>query len=94
MNTVFTLKDVLYIIGLVATVIITFFTTKHGIKEYVRDKLDERQKELEDLKIRISRLESKEDLQEQVSSQIGLHMDKLIPQLQKALNSKEQANGK
>ena len=47
------LKDVLYIIGLVASVIITFLTTKHKLKEYVRDKNDELKKEINQLRIEI-----------------------------------------
>lgn len=35
------LKDLLYILSSVVAVVITFYTTKHNLKDFMRDKMDE-----------------------------------------------------
>jgi len=42
----FSLKDVLYILGIFASGFGAFLATRHGLKEYMRDKLDSLQKDL------------------------------------------------
>ena len=90
----FDIKDLIYIGSLIASVLITFFGTKHSIKEYVRDKVDDLRKELSDLKVKHQELKSKDDLQQLVIDQIGKQIDELIPKLVDALKQKEESNGK
>jgi hypothetical protein len=85
----FGIKDVLYIAGIIVTVTATFFTTKHKLKEYVRDKTDDIKEQISQLKIELNNLKSKDDLQQQVIEQIGKQIDILIPKLLDAVKSKE-----
>jgi hypothetical protein len=89
----FELKDLLYIIGIVVSAIVAFYVSKHGIKEYVRDKIDSLKDEINELKIKHQELKAKDDLQQQVIDQIGKQVDVLIPKLVDAVKSKKQENG-
>jgi hypothetical protein len=35
------IKDLLYTLSIVVAVVVTFYTTKHNLKDYIRDKLEE-----------------------------------------------------
>lgn len=85
----FEIKDVLYIIGIVASAIISFLGTRHKLKEYIRDKNDILKEQLNDLKIQLTEQKAKDELQQQVIDQIGKQMDSLIPQLIESLNHKK-----
>ena len=85
----FGLKDVLYIIGIVVSAVISFLSTRHKMKEYIRDKVDELKNEIHNLKLSHSELKAKDELQQQVLDQIGKQMDKLIPQLITELKEKK-----
>ena len=74
----FGLKDILYIIGLVTSIIVTFLTTKHKLKEYIRDKNDELKKEINDLKIKI-------EAQQQIINQISNFYEETFKELIKKL---------
>jgi len=84
----FGLKDVLYIIGIVASTLITFFGTRHGLKEYIRDKNDELKEQISDLKLKLQEQKARDDLQQQVIDQIGKQMTDLIPKLVGRIESK------
>lgn len=88
----FQLKDVLYIVGIVASALISFFATRHGLKEYVRDKHDDLKDKISDLKIQLENQRAKDDLQQQVIDQIGQQMKELIPKLVDRLEHKKQEN--
>lgn len=85
----FGLRDLLYIIGIVVSTLITFFGTRHGIKEYVRDKHDCLKDQIHDLKIKLQEHKAKDDLQQQVIDQIGKQMDELIPKLISQIEDKK-----
>lgn len=85
----FGLRDILYIIGIVASTMITFFATRHGLKEYIRDKNDELKDQINDLKLSLKEHKAKDDLQQQVIDQIGKQMDELIPKLLNKLEDKK-----
>lgn len=88
----FELKDVIYIVGIVTSVLISHFTTRHGLKEYTRDKYDELKDHLSDLKLELSKQKAKDDLQQQVIDQIGQQTKDLIPKLLEILKHKKQEN--
>jgi hypothetical protein len=46
------LKDLLYVIGIVASGIISFLGTRHKMKEYIRDKNESITKKVHDLEIK------------------------------------------
>jgi hypothetical protein len=74
----FGLRDLLYIIGIVVSTLITFFGTRYGLKEYIRDRHDGLKDQIHDLKIKLQEHKAKDDLQLQVIDQIGKQMDELI----------------
>lgn len=88
----FGLKDLLYIVGIVASAIISFLGTRHKLKEYIRDKNDLLKEQINDLKIKLQEQKSKDDLQQQVIDQIGKQMDNLIPKLVDELKHKKQGH--
>jgi hypothetical protein len=83
------LKDILYILGIVVSGVVAFLTTRHKMKEYVRDKTDSLKDEIYELKLKHQELKSKDDLQQQVIDQIGKQIDTLLPKLMEAVNSKK-----
>lgn len=85
----FGLRDLLYIIGIVVSTLITFFGTRHGLKEYIRDKHDALKDQIHELKIKLQEHKAKDDLQQQVIDQIGKQMDELIPKLISQLEDKK-----
>ena len=60
------LKDVGYIVGIVGTAIATFLTTKHNLKEYVRDKLEDLKDKLHKQEVEIERLKGRDENQQQI----------------------------
>jgi len=85
----FGIRDLLYIVGIVVSTLITFFGTRHGLTEYIRDKHDGLKDQIHDLKINLREHKAKDDLQQQVLDQIGKQMDELIPKLISQLEDKK-----
>ncbi len=69
----------------------TFFGTKHNLKEYARDKIDELKSELHKQQLQMTELKAKDDLQEQVIEQINKQLTTLIPRLFEALSRQERS---
>lgn len=88
----FNIKDVIYIVGIVSAAVTTFFVTKHGIKDYMRDKYDSLFREMQEMKLSMKDLEHKDELQQQVIDQISKNIDDVNTKLFDALNKRE--NGK
>ena len=84
----FEIKDVLYIIGMGGSALISFLGTRHKLKEYIRDKNDQLNEKIHKLEIQLNNLKSKDDLQQQVLDQIGSQMNIIINQLLKAIDHK------
>jgi len=88
----FQLKDVLYIVGIVASALISFLATRHGLKDYIRDRHDHLKDQISELKMQLLELKAKDDLQQQVIDQVGQQMKELVPRLVEKLESKKQGN--
>lgn len=86
----FGIKDMLYIVGIVVSAIISFLGTRHKLKEYIRDKNDILKDKIHNLELLLKEQKSKDDLQQQVIDQIGNQMDNLIPKLVESLKQKKQ----
>ena len=75
------LKDVGYIVGIVCTAIATFLTTKHNLKEYVRDKTDELKDKIHKQELELEKLKGRDENQQQIinlfQSQILDHLPKI-----------------
>lgn len=85
----FGLKDLLYIIGIVVSGIISFLGTRHRMKEYIRDKNELLTEKVHDLEIKHTELKFRDELQQQVINQIGKQMDALVPKLIEELNERK-----
>lgn len=85
----FQLKDLLYIIGIVASAVIAFLSSRYKLKEYARDLNDGLKDEINNLKLSLQEQKSKDDLQQQVIDQIGKQMDDLIPKLINEIKNKK-----
>ena len=83
------LKDILYVLAIVVSAVVSFLTTRHKMKEYIRDKTDLLKDEINELKLKHQELRSKDDLQQLVLDQIGKQIDELLPKLVEAVNSKK-----
>lgn len=59
----FGLKDVLYIIGIIVSSVVTFLSSRYKMKEYIRDKNDDLTAKWNDLKLEMKDLKGKDDLQ-------------------------------
>ncbi|MFY8097263.1 MAG: hypothetical protein ACOVMH_05545 [Flavobacterium sp.] len=60
------LKDVGYIVGIVGTAIATFLTTKHNLKDYVRDRIDELKDKIHKQEIEIEKLKGRDENQQSI----------------------------
>ncbi|MCZ2129697.1 MAG: hypothetical protein LC109_05455 [Bacteroidia bacterium] len=85
----FGLRDIIYIVGIVTTAVATFLTTKHNIKEFVRDKLDSLKDLLNDQKIEIERLKAKDENQQQIIDQFQKQVLDHLPALFEILKEKK-----
>ena len=83
------LRTGLTILGIVVAGVATYFTTIYKLKETFRDKLDEQNKQINDLKVEIERLKSKDDLQQQFIDQFKQHVLNNLSAFYKALEHKE-----
>ncbi len=83
------LRTGLTILGIVVAGITTYFTTINKLKETFRDKIEEQNKQLNDLKVEIEKLKSKDDLQQQIIDQLRQHVLNNLPAFYKAIEHKE-----
>lgn len=87
------IKDVLYIIGIVAAGIGTFLTTKHNLKEYVRDKVDELKDKIHKQEIEIEKLKGRDENQQQILKMLQTQVLDKIPNVLDS-NTNNQTNSK
>ncbi|MGV7105778.1 hypothetical protein [Flavobacterium sp. U410] len=86
------LKDVGYIVGIVGTAIATFLTTKHNLKEYVRDKLEDLKDKLHKQEVEIERLKGRDENQQQIINQFQTQILDHLPKIYEIINN--QTNNK
>lgn len=62
----FGIKDVIYIATIIGTGIATFLSTKHKIKEYVRDKVESLKDRIHDHELEMEKLKGRDENQQQI----------------------------
>lgn len=62
----FGIKDMLYIVGIIVAGLSTFYTTKHNLKEYVRDKIDELKEKIHKQELEIEKLKGRDENQQSI----------------------------
>lgn len=86
----FGLKDLIYIVGIVASALISFLGTRYGLREYIRDNTEKLKDNIHDLELQLNRQQARDDLQQQVIDQIGEQMKTLIPRLFQIIQDRQQ----
>lgn len=74
-------RDILYLIGIIVSAVVTFLSTRHKIKELIRDKNEETKEKISELKIEIEKLKAKDDLQQQIIEQFQKQVLEHLPKL-------------
>ena len=77
----FGLKDTLYIIGIIVAGLSTFFTTRHNLKEYVRDRIDELKDKIHKQEIEIEKLKGRDENQQQILKILQTNVLDKIPNM-------------
>lgn len=86
----FDLKDTLYIIGIIVAGLSTFLTTKHNLKEYVRDKVDELKDKIHKQEIELEKLKGRDENQQQILKILQTQvLDKIPNVLDNQTNTKK-----
>lgn len=75
------LRDYLYIGGIILTGVVTFISTRHKLKEHIRDKHDDLKEQINQLKLEMKDLKSKDELQQQVIDQMSKSNQEVISKL-------------
>ena len=75
------IKDVIYIVGLAVSVVSTFFITKHQIKEFIRDKVEELNKKITELEKEQINLKHRDEIQQQVIDEFRKQVLDHLPKL-------------
>jgi len=95
------IKDLLYVITIVVTAVGTFLTTRHKIKEYVRDKFDECNKSIasnkdliNDQKVELEKLKTSLEYQKQIIDQFQKQILPHLPEIHNLLNERRQNGNK
>lgn len=83
----FGIKDVLYIVGIIVAGLSTFYTTKHNLKEYVRDRLDGLKDKLHGQEVEIERLKGRDENQQQIINQFQTYILDHLPKIYEIINN-------
>lgn len=89
----FDLKDAIYIAIIISTGVATFLSTKHKLKEYIRDKMDYLKDKLHDQEVEIERLKGRDENQQQIIDTFQNQVLNHLPALFEIVNnSKKRKN--
>jgi hypothetical protein len=83
----FGLKDTLYIIGIIVAGLSTFFTTRHNLKEYVRDKVDELKDKIHKQEIELEKIKGRDENQQQIINLFQTQILDHLPKIYDLINS-------
>lgn len=85
----FGLRDLLTIVGIVGTAIVTFLTTRHNLKDYVRDKVDELKDKIHKQEIDIVRLKERDENQQQIIDLFKSQVLDNLPKIYDIINNQK-----
>ncbi len=77
----FGLRDLLTIVGIVGTAIVTFLSTRHNLKDFVRDKTDELKDKIHKQEIEIEKLKGRDENQQQILKMLQTNVLDKIPNM-------------
>ena len=77
------------ILGIILSGVAVYFKTINQLEHRFRDKIDDQNKQINDLRLEMVNLKSKDDLQQQVIDQIKKQVLDNLPAFYEVLNQKE-----
>ncbi|MEM8894697.1 MAG: hypothetical protein AAGC88_08975 [Bacteroidota bacterium] len=95
------LKDIIYVLTIFGAAVGTFFSTKHGLKNYTRDRFDELNtrfsdhvlkvtEHISDLRLENERLKGKLELQDQIVQQFRREVLDHLPKLYQLVDKRKE----
>lgn len=88
----FEISTVLSLVVAIGGGIAAFFSAKAGVKDYMRDKIDELKSQQHKLELEIERLKNKDELQQQIIDQLDKHVLKNLPTFFEVLKKHNNGN--
>jgi len=88
----FGIKDMLYIVGIIVAGLSTFYTTKHNLKEYVRDRIDELKEKIHKQELELREIKGRDENQQQILNILQTHVLDKMPSI--IDNQNNQTNNK
>lgn len=83
------IRDIIYIVGILFTAIVTFLTTKHNLKEKILQTREDLKDIIKNLEIDIERLKNKDENQQQIIDQFQKQVLDHLPDLFEILKDKK-----
>jgi len=83
----FGIKDVIYIATIIGTGIATFLTTKHKLKEYIRDRVDILKDCIHKQEVEMEKLKGRDENQQQIIDTFQKQVLDHLPALFEILNN-------
>ncbi|MCU0470881.1 MAG: hypothetical protein MUF58_20035 [Arcicella sp.] len=83
------LRTLLLILGIIISGVAVYFRTIHQLEQRFRDKIDEQNRQINDLKIEIVNLKNKDELQQLVIDQFKKQVLDNLPAFYDAINQKD-----
>ncbi len=95
------IKDLLYIISIVVAAVVTFLTTKHNLKDYIRDKTEESNRSInvnKDLiaeqKVELEKMKTSLEYQKQIIDEFKKQIMPHLPEIYNLLNERRKNGNK
>ena len=83
------LRTLLLILGFIISGVVVYFRTINQLEHKFRDKIDEQNKQINDLRLEIVNLKSKDDLQQLVIDQFKKQVLDNLPAFYEAISQKD-----
>jgi cell division protein FtsL len=83
------LRTLLLILGIIISGVAVYFRTIHQLEQRFRDKIDEQNRQINDLKIEVVNLKNKDELQQLVIDQFKKQVLDNLPAFYDAINQKD-----
>lgn len=85
----FDFRDLITIVGVVSSAIVTFLGTKHSLKEYVRDKVEILKDKVHLQEIEIEKLKGRDENQQQIIKTFQNQVLDHLPKIYEIINSQK-----
>jgi Na+/glutamate symporter len=90
----FGIRDVIYIATIIGTGIATFLSTKHKLKEYVRDKIESLKEKIHSQEVEMEKLKGRDENQQQIIDTFQKQVLDHLPALYEIANNNSKKSKK